>query len=360
MMNYKLVDYPLQNRSYSDLIINCRNTKEETELSFLSRNDYNLVGSFDIKEETFISSINKGEIILYHFSKPGYYKVDIDAMDKLFVQNDLVPEYTWESGVILCLDRVNRFYKCIVEGGKEVFSFEPKYPISNQWFKYGILFYQNDGKENNWIKCLNPNDGHDLWKIELPWQFVRLESYQGLLILDYHAYENIRTDEAHNGERDWSNPSRYTIAINGETGDELWRRPFSYSKLDRDRGVILSGNDNNLLEVQVDTGEIISDIEINLPTHLGYNPHFTDDDGIYYLTQDHSFGKASKSDGTILWEFDLFDEKGEKRKLSDWLLLGNGNLVLQAMPNHPNGDLTCIFNPEENMEFSKVKKWLKG
>ena len=77
--------------------------------------------------------------------------------------------------------------------------------------------------------------------------------------------------------------------------------------------------------------------------------------GILYTTHQGSFGKVSKTTGTILWEFDLIDPQGPKRKLSDWLLLGNGNLVLQAMPNHPNGDLTCIFNPEENIAFSKIK-----
>src|SRR6056297_841576 len=359
MINYKVVDYPLQNRSYSDLIINCRNSEEETEINFLSKNDYKLVDSIEVKEETFISSINKGEIILYHFNKSGYYKVDIEARDKLFVQKDFVPEYTWESGVVLYLDRVNRFYKCIVNVDKEVFSFEPKYPISNHWFEHGILFYQNDGKENNWIKCIDPNNGDDLWKIEFPWQFVRLELYQGLIILDYHAYENIRTDAGYKGERDWSNPSRYTIAIDGETGDELWRLPFTYSKLDHDRGVILSGSDNNLLEVQVSTGEIKSDIETSLSTYLGYNPHFADDDGIYYLTHDHSFGKVRKADGTILWEFDLLDKKGKKRRLSDWLLLGNGSLVLQASPNHLNGDLTCVFDPKENLHYSRIRNGVR-
>jgi len=29
------------------------------------------------------------------------------------------------------------------------------------------------------------------------------------------------------------------------------------------------------------------------------------------------------------------------------------------MPNHPNGDFTCIFNPEENLEYSKVKDGIR-
>lgn len=357
-MNYKVVDYSLQNRSYSDLIINCKNSKEQTEINFLNRNDYNFVGSVSILEETFLSFINGGEIILYHFNKPGYYKVDIATKDKLFVQKDLVPEYTWESGVILYLDRVNRCYKCILDDGKEVFSFESKYPISNQWFKHGVLYYQNDGKENNWIKCLDPNGGQEKWEVNLPWKFVRLETHKSIIVLEYHAYDKIRTDEGYKGERDWYHPNRYTIVLNGDTGQELWRHPFTYTKIDRTSNTILFGGEI-FKEVELNSGRVITEVQVRSYNNSGCLPHFTDDAGIYYLSNDHSFGKVSKSNGTVQWEFDLIDDKGEKRKLSDWLLLGNGNLVLQAMPNHHNGDLTCIFNPEENLEFSKVKEGVR-
>ena len=354
MMNYKVVDHPLQNRSYSDLIINCKNSKEQTEINFLNRKDYKLIGSVVILEETFVSSINSSEIILYHFNKPGYYKIDIDTKDKLFVQKDLVPEYTWESGVILCLDRVNRLYKCIVEDGKEVFSFEPKYPISNQWFMYGVLFYQNDRKENNWIKCLDSNGGQERWKVKFPWKFVRLETHKNLIVLEYHAYDKIRTDEGYKGERDWYHPNRYTVVLNGDTGQELWRHPYTYTKIDSTSNTILFGGEI-FREVELKSGRVITEVQVNPYNSSGCLPHFTDGDSIYYLSNDHSFGKVSKLDGVILWEFDLIDDKGEKRKLSDWLLLGNGNLVLQAMSNHPNGNLTCVFDPKENLQYSKVK-----
>lgn len=59
-----------------------------TKLNFLSREDYQLNGSIDIGEEVFLASINGGEIILYHFNKPGFYKVEIDSKKMLFVQKD--------------------------------------------------------------------------------------------------------------------------------------------------------------------------------------------------------------------------------------------------------------------------------
>jgi len=191
--------------------------------------------------------------------------------------------------------------------------------------------------DNGLIKCTDLNSGEEKWRKILNGKIVRIESYNDSVIID--CYDKLG----------------FTIALDIETGKVVWKHLFSYSKIDYDNGVILSGKDRNILEVEVSTGRIKNDLTVNVPIHLGYNPHFTDDDGIYYLTHDHSFGKVRKADGTILWEFDLIDEKGEKRKLSDWLLLGNGNLVLQAIPNHPNGDLTCVFNPKENLQYSKVK-----
>ncbi|MBK7787924.1 MAG: PQQ-binding-like beta-propeller repeat protein [Saprospiraceae bacterium] len=369
-MKYEVVDQPLQNRSHSKLIINCRNNMDITKLNFLSREDYQLNGSIDIGEEVFLASINGGEIILYHFNKPGFYKVEIDSKKMLFVQKDDVPEYKWKSGVTLFLDRVNRNYICKVKGKDEVFSFEPNFPISYRWFDCGILFYQNNEKENSWIKCLNPDGGSEKWKKQFAWQFARLEAYDNLIVLEYHAYDKIRTDEGYEGERDWYDPNKYTIVLDGDTGEEIWQYPNGYHQIDYEKGIVLIGNINSRLssgkieslsvvELKINDGNVLSEVVVRPAIERVTNFHFVDESGIYYTSHDGSFGKISKTDGTILWEFDLIDDKGEKRELTDWLLLGNGNLVLQAMPNHPNGDLTCVFNPEENMEYSRVKNGIR-
>jgi hypothetical protein len=57
------------------------------------------------------------------------------------------------------------------------------------------LSYQNNEKENNWIKCLNPNGGDEIWNLELPWHLARLETFNSFIVLEYHAYERIRTDK---------------------------------------------------------------------------------------------------------------------------------------------------------------------
>src|SRR5690606_22043526 len=160
-----------------------------------------------------------------------------------------VPEFGWSSGIVLNLDRKECVYKCLTENNEEVFVFEPKYPLSYKWFKYGILIFSNNEKENNWIKCLDPDGGKEKWKVDFPWQFVRLETYKNLIVLEYQAYDTIRTDKGYEGERDWYNPNRCTIVLNGETGEELWKLRFVYSRIDHEKGVVLSGNDSRVLEV---------------------------------------------------------------------------------------------------------------
>lgn len=370
-MKYEIVDQPLQNRSQSNFIINCRNNKEITKLNFLSREDYHLHASIDIAEEVFLASIIGGEIFLYHFNKPGFYKVEIDSKEILFVQKDIVPEYTWKSGVTLSLDRLNRNYKCMVEGNIEIFSFEPKYPISTHWFECGILLYQNNEKVNNWISCLNPDDGNEKWNKEFSWQFVRLETHENLIILEYHAYDNIRADEGYEGQNDWYNPNRFTIVLNGETGEEIWRYSNSYHYIDSQNEIVLTGKAERILpngkieglsviEIDLFSGKILTEVRVLPAIPGGFQCYFVDSVGIYYISYDGSFGKISKTDGLIIWEFDLIDKRGEKRKLYDWILLENGNLVLTAAPNLPNGDLTCIFNPEENLEYSRIKNGVRN
>ena len=145
---------------------------------------------------------------------------------------------------------------------------------------------------------------------------------------------------------------------------------MGYHQIDHQRKVVLIGNINSrlsngkieslsLVKLNIRDGNVLTNVEVIPSIERVPNFHFVDEIGIYYTSHDGSFGKISKTDGAILWEFDLIDNKGEKRKVSDWLLLGNGNLVLQAAPNHPNGELTCIFNPEENLKYSKVKNGIR-
>lgn len=354
-MNYDLVNYPLQGRATKDCFICSRIVNQQTIISLLNKRNYEEFWSTKIEEETFISSVYNRYIVLYNFKNYGYYKVDCQKREREFVESYLVPEYYWNSDIILYLDRSDNKYKCLGVNGTLLFEFESKFPVSNLWVESGVLFYFNNEKENNWIKCLNPKDGKEKWHIEFPWQFDRLEKYKNLIILDYQAYDNFRIDQGFEGERDWYNPERFTIVLNGVTGEEIWRLPYTYSKIDYKNGVLLSSFDSTIIEVDLSTGSIISEITVELKNDFGYFPWFVDLEGIYYATHEGFFGKVNRDTGLILWEFDLIDKKGIKRKLSDWVLLGNGNLVLQAIPNHPNGDLTCIFNPEGNLQYSKVK-----
>ncbi|SMG52298.1 hypothetical protein SAMN05661096_03909 [Marivirga sericea] len=237
--------------------------------------------------------------------------------------------------------------------GSEIFRYQK--PKLNELFFYKNFIIEAEmfhKKQNNWLKCIEPSTGNEKWRLDFEWQIVRCEAYQHLLILDYNHYE-LRTDKGYEDQMNWENPIKYTIAINAETGDEAWRHNFRYNTIDYENGLVLSGG-HTAKSVDMATGKLTRDVTIIPEDLYGYRLRFSDEEGFYYIHHRGSFGKISKTSGNVLWEFDLLDEQGAKRKLTDWLLLGNGKLVLSTLPNHPNGDFTCIFDPEENMEYSNI------
>jgi len=301
----------------------------------------------------------------YHTRDKIINKLNLKTFEVSKVSVHLLPQYKWAD--LNCnYNLLSKQYEIFDELGNKRLEFKFQHPIITKFINSGVLLYQNNEKENNWIKCLNPDGGNEKWRKEFSWQFARLETYENLIIIEYHAYDKIRTDKGYEGDRDWYNPDRYTIVLNGDTGEEIWRYANSYHQIDYENEVVLIGNINSrlpsgkigsltVIELNIKNGDILTELEVRPTIERIPNFHFVDKSGIYYTDHEGSFGKISKTDGAILWEFDLIDDNEAKRKLSDWLLLGNGNLVLQATPNHPNGDLTCIFNPEENLEFSKIK-----
>jgi len=280
------------------------------------------------------------------------------------MSGNLFPMFKWELEN-LYYNLESKQYVVNHVDGQKLFEFKFKSPIVTKYLSCGILLFQNNEKENNWIKCLDPNGGHEKWKIEYPWKIIRLEIYQNIIILEYHAYDNLRSDKGYEGERHWYKPNKFTIAINGESGAEIWRQPFAYSKIDYKNGVILSGggvshlNNPQVYVVDIESGKLLSNLQVNQEVQLGYYPHFVDETGIYYTVHSGSFGKIDKSNGSIIWEFDLTDSHGKKRKISDWLLLENGKLVLQTLANHPNGGFTCIFDPLENLSNKNYVNYKK-
>ena len=356
-MKYSVINQHGIGVKYNSNLVNCVIEGNNSKLIFRSPNDYSLFNEIVLEGGYAISSFHKDGIVLYNFRKEGFLFYRNDNKNIESSNSKVTLQYVWDNGLKLYLDREKKEF-IVKTKALDIFKFRYKFPIVNRWHNFGILIFQNNEKENNWIQCLDPNGGKEKWRKELPWQFVRLETYKDLIILEYQAYDNIRSDKGYEGERDWYNPNRFTIAVDGETGEERWRREISYTKIDRESGVILAGNDR-VVEVDLETGNTLTEVLVSPRGNLGYYPHFVDEEGIYYTTHQGAFGKVDKVNGQILWEFDLIDEKGEKRKLSDWLLLGNGNLVLQAMSNHPNGDLTCVLNPNENAAFSKVKEGIR-
>ncbi|MCO5278816.1 MAG: hypothetical protein M9911_12565 [Saprospiraceae bacterium] len=223
-------------------------------------------------------------------------------------------------------------------------------------FPYLLEYKKGEKKSQVYSRSIRNND--IIWTILLNGEIINSVQYETFVIIDLIGYNSVSTDSDNVVKSDWSHPSYRTICLNYETGVKLWQIDGKLIKIDNLLGSVLISS-KNILEIKISNGEIISNINLPFDDNEGSLPHFADKDCIYYLTNDHSFGKINKITGEIQWEFQLLDEKGQKRMLSNWLLLGNGNLVLQTMPNHPNGDFTCIFNPEENLEYSKVKDGIR-
>jgi outer membrane protein assembly factor BamB len=235
---------------------------------------------------------------------------------------------------------------------------------------YGILEYFNNEKSNTWLRLLNPLTGHELWKTTYEWQILDVKEYDGVITLTYKDYSPLRSDEGYEGQRDWHNPIIYNIAIDAETGKELWRlhRPMwgIHYSIDKERSAYLCMQVTqynqqygriekaSVLELDLKTGSTITSLDVQPVDAMGFLPKFGDDEGIFYRNHYGSFGKIRRKDGTVLWEFDLVDEQGAKRIALDWVKLGNGKLVITTPPNHKNGDLTCIFDVEENMSEASV------
>lgn len=340
----------------------------ESKLSSFSGIDFSLTCRRDIRCNVFFPW--EMEMYYYHTDDNIVKKINLNTFKISESRSKLIPKYSW--GDLVCyFNLTNGIYEIINYNGEKVYGFEIKHPISVCYGIFGIYELYNAHKQNNWVRCIFPNRGEEKWRADFSWKINRLEQFEELLVLDYHAYETIRSDEGYEGQIDWHNPKRYSIVIDSKTGTEMWRSPIGFQKMDKRNGVLVTGTIDefdsrtgsitaeSVIEIDIKTGKVLTKVAVKPVDRLGYYLHFVDKEGIYYTNHYGSFGKISKQNGDVLWEFDLLDEKGVKRKVSNWLLLGNGKLVLQAMPNHPNGNLMCIFDPTENMGFSNIKDGIR-
>lgn len=360
-MKYNNVDIGIPVRSFDNYYVGVEYYPDSTLLFFLNNNDFSVDWIEKVNEEMFLVSIVDSVAIMYHYSKPNYYyryKIKERKLERL--DGELVLVYAWNNGLELKFDRDNLSYFICDLTGRIIYTLVKETNQSYEWIKFGILIFDRFNKSNSLVKCLDPADGKEKWRFAITAEIIRLETYKGLIILEYNSYNNVIRNEGHS-EIDLYNSNTFTLALDETSGSEVWKFPFAYSKIDYENGLILFGNDdiqNNarVLEVDIFTGAIITELLVSPSTEFGYYPYFSDREGIYYKTRKGAFGKVKKTDGVILWEFDLLDDHGNKRRITDWLLLGNGNLVLRSLPYHQkDSDIKCIFNPSENIAFSKVQ-----
>jgi hypothetical protein len=346
-----------------DYLISGSIRKKRLCMNFHNPMDYSLLSELCIEKS---SIYYLKDHLVFSNQHDKYWKLSLKDFELIEKKKPLVPRYEWDD--CTCYFDINKKHFEVRNLSNELlYSYKSEYPLMVKFLSKGITEYYNNERQNNWIRCIDPNGGMEKWRIDFPWKIVRLEEFENLIVLNYHAYENIREDRGYEGVTHWENPNKYSVVINAETGKEVWKLPFGYQKMDRANGILVTSMIDEFdkktgsiinaraLEVNIRTGKILTDVEVQPMDKFGYHLHFVDREAFYYLNHYGSFGKIRKVDGKIEWEFDLVDATGAKRKLSDWILLGNGQLVLQAMPNRTNGDLVCIFDPKANMELSNIK-----
>jgi len=347
-MVYNQVEY-LTLLRHPKWIISQRSFQKSSVLSIRSTQDY--IEEFRREyDDSHSFEIIGNEIFCKSIDQPYYEKISLlDFNIETFSKKGTLA-YRWKQ-LYLNIDFESSSYFVSNRKNEIVFQFKPNSVYRYSWTNVGVLEYFNNEKTSNWIRCIDPNGGMELWRIDYPGYIVRCEQYNNLLILDYHTY-NTRTDKGYEGQISWHKPNKYTLAIDAKSGKEVWKQKLGYDKIDRTNGVATSGG-HKAVEIDLNSGEIKYEVKISPSDKFGYFLHFVDDTGIYYTNHYSSFGKISKMTGEIMWEFDLIDKEGKKRKLSEWLLLGNGKLVLQAMPN-TGEPLMCVFDPEANLEESNI------
>lgn len=242
------------------------------------------------------------------------------------------------------------------------------------FIKTNIIEYYNWNRTNNYLRCINPDGGAELWRLDLPWHIGKIDIYEHYIIFEYREYPNVYESGPFAGEIIEHERIEHTICLDGNTGQELWRWPGGYQKIDPQYGVILTGLrvadeegyriGSRTIELDIATGkELTNQLLTPFVEDSIFGTDFVDETAIYYRHDKGAFGKINKADGSIVWEFFLIDENNKKRILGNWLKLGNGKFVLQALTHTKNGEnlgeLMCIFDPEENMEFSNVKNGVR-
>ena len=304
--------------------------QNDNTLLFLSEVNFEILKKYDLSNFIYALHFYEKKIVLSNLKDKH---LEIISKDLLVIEHNSLcyPATNYKTDIIFyCpLDKKYRFNK--------------SNNVVDINFKLETKLYQNIIVEcylhqvsTTFIRAINLTNSNLMWQKKYSSKIIRFEQVEGYIIIDIH------------------NKSSTTKILDILTGQEVWGKDMPYTKVDVNNNVILFSNEDTMEEVEITTGKVKSKLKVKSYDNSVLTPHFVDDDSVYYLSDNHSFGKINKVNGVVLWEFDLIDEKGEKRKLSTWYLLRNGKLVLQAMPNHPNGDLTCIFNPEENMQYSKT------
>lgn len=349
-MNYDLIPYQAIRIVGSQyFLLTDYQSQDKTYSTLRSADDFKIISKIEFDANVAPTAILDNEIVFYNHTDNGYYLYNFRSLTKQKIDSNLILEYRWGKVDLLLQKSIG--YQCRFNN-HIYYSFSPKKCIDYKWCKSGILEIFKRDKEYNWIRCTDPTNGSEKWNVSYEWKISECYLYKGLLLVKYLAYENIRTDKGYEGQIHWTNPNVYTIAINIHSGEELWRKKFNFDRIDEIRGMALGKKDGEVITINLLSGNIQTQTPMKTESD-SYFIHFSDKKHFYFTHRKGSFGKIEKQTGAIEWEFDLLDYNGKSRRLTEWFLLNNGNLVLKTMP-HVEEKFMCVFNPSKNLKYSNI------
>lgn len=127
-------------------MISCVKANNNTEFNFLSTADYSVINSTNVYEKVAFSTIVGRDLILYNFRNPGFYKVDSISLNQKFINSNLIPVYSWCTGIRLLLDHDERVFICLDDKNNKTFQIKRNPSIIKLWFSHGILFCKKKQK----------------------------------------------------------------------------------------------------------------------------------------------------------------------------------------------------------------------
>jgi len=151
-------------------------------LSLRSKDNFDLINQISVKYHYVSRFIDR--IFIANKDKQALTEINLESLSIKNTKGSKIPEYFWNRAI--CYHNlVNHTYEIYDTENNLMNSHKIEYPIGFKCCNQGVLLWNNEQKENNWIECRDPLTNDLNWKISLEWKFVRIEVFQHRIVIEY-------------------------------------------------------------------------------------------------------------------------------------------------------------------------------